>query len=67
MDRFIATTAKRFFAVFTNLKSSMDRFIVECICCNNFRNRDLKSSMDRFIDKEVYIDDDLAKFKIQYG
>ena len=68
MDRFIEKFFKKVRSRLYNLKSSMDRFIVDNI--NSFEDfkKDLKSSMDRFIvPNYVKYVENLSLFKIQYG
>ena len=68
MDRFIALDFNLFAKLGINLKSSMDRFIVDGQIREIDEDFDLKSSMDRFIGSVIsYIVSPTLQFKIQYG
>ena len=68
MDRFIAKQLIADIAAITNLKSNMDRFIVQSYYHFQKLNPYLKSNMDRFIENAVYVSNGFAfAFKIQYG
>ena len=51
----------------SDLKSSMDRFIVFLNNAYKPEYKNLKSSMDRFIEMKVITDVIVQEFKIQYG
>ena len=56
------------FSMFSNLKSSMDRFIVIFQQTDDYLSNNLKSSMDRFIAEEfILLNKIFQGFKIQYG
>ena len=68
MDRFIETLVLKLCLFLSDLKSSMDRFIVAVSECSINYDLNLKSSMDRFIGLPFVSKSRTAEqFKIQYG
>ena len=51
MDRFIGVACSAFNGIFVDLKSNMDRFIVQDEKIKDAQKTNLKSNMDRFIGK----------------
>ena len=68
MDRFIDLKVQALSTVTVNLKSSLDRFIVQGLECDVLMIDDLKSSLDRFIAVRFpLLRQGLQIFKIQFG
>ena len=53
MDRFIGVACSAFNGIFVDLKSNMDRFIVQDEKIKDAQKTNLKSNMDRFIEKKI--------------
>ena len=67
MERFIVHHDQQPTNQLSNLKSSMERFIVEMFFAKLVLYIDLKSSMERFIVNAENFKPSIIKFKIQYG
>ena len=67
MDRFIDGKIQQSGCYVYNLKSNMDRFIVNADFICSSTNENLKSNMDRFIAGQWNYIRYYNRFKIQYG